>query len=217
MYPQDPSGQEPQQGGPYPSQGWQQPPQGWQQPPQKRKAWPWVLLGCGVSALLVLVLGVACVAVVSSGSPEETSGADPGEGSEGGTGEAEETVGMGEPGTVGQWEVTVDDIETSTTYGDEFSTEEAQGEFKLVSLTVENIGEEATTFDESGVYLIEDDGNRHSSTTTLAEDSLFLEQINPGNEVSGTAVVDVPEGTEIDSVEIEDIGSLEGPLVIEMP
>lgn len=75
------------------------------------------------------------------------------------------------------------------TRGDEFSMEEAQGEFKFVSLTVENTGEEATMFDELGVYLAGEDGNRHSSSTTLTEDSLFLEQINLENEVSGTRCV----------------------------
>lgn len=209
MYPQDPSGQEPQQGGPYPSQGWGR------QPPQERKAWPWVLLGCGVSALIVLLLGIGCTVAVLSGGTEGTSGTESGEGTDGGAGEADETVGMGEPGTIGQWEAMVDNIDTSSTHGDEFSMEEAQGEFKLIALTVENIGDEATYFDESGVYLVGEDGNRHSSSMTLTDDSLFLEQINPGNEVSGTVVVDVPEGTGLDSVEIEDTGSSEGPLVIE--
>ncbi|MFD3687348.1 DUF4352 domain-containing protein [Nocardiopsis sp. NPDC058631] len=187
----------------------QQPPPGQPPPPQRRKAWPWVLLGCGAAALLIIVLAVACTMAVFSGGP---AGEEPAGGEE----EAEETVGMGEPGTVGQWQVTVEGIETAATYGDEFSEEEAQGEFAIVDLTVENTGNEATTFDDSAIRLIDDEGNTHSSEGSVGDDALFLEQINPGNEVSGSAAVDVPEGTEITAVEVTDVWSSEGPLLVQV-
>ncbi|WP_433701394.1 DUF4352 domain-containing protein [Nocardiopsis sp. CA-288880] len=196
MYEQPPGGPQ------YP----QQPPPGQPPPPQKRRAWPWVLLGCGGAALLVIILGVACTVSLFAGGAGQETADDAGEA---------ESVGMGEPGTVGQWEVTVNGIETAATYGDEFSQETAQGEYAIVDLTVKNTGTEATIFDSSAISLVDSEGNTHSSSGSLTADSLFLEQINPGNEVSGSAAVDVPKGTEITEVEVTDTLSTEGPLVVE--
>lgn len=208
MYGEPPSGpQYPQ----YP----QQPPYG-QQPPRRRKAWPWVLLGCGGAVLLVVVLGVACTSALLSGAPESaetTTGQQEGAG-EAGDGDGAESVGVGEPGTVGQWQVTVNGIETAVAYGSEFAQEQAQGEFRIVNMTVENTGNEATFFDSSAVTLVDAEGNTYASSTMLEDDSLFLEQINPGNQAVGEAVFDVPEGTEITEVRVEDALSSEGPLVV---
>ncbi|WP_019610675.1 DUF4352 domain-containing protein [Nocardiopsis sp. CNS-639] len=194
---------EPPNGPQYPRQ-----PSYGQQPPRGRRAWPWVLLGCGAAALLVLVLAIACSAVLFSGGDSERE--QPGGETEEG---AAESVSMGEPGTVGQWRVVVDGIETTSSHGGEHTTEQAQGEFKVVDVTVENTGDRATVFDSSAVSLIDAEGNTYSSST-LVDDAPFLEQINPGNRISGSAVFDVPEGTEITEVRVEDLFSLEEPLVI---
>ncbi|MFL1380224.1 MULTISPECIES: DUF4352 domain-containing protein [unclassified Nocardiopsis] len=191
MYQQPPGG---------PQQPWQQ-----GQPPPRKKKWPWVLLGCGIAALLVIVLAVACTGAFFSaftGTSEDGSG-------ESGTAQ-EASVGLGEPVDLGQWRVTVESVETETNY-DETSP---QGEFKVVALTVENIGTESTTFDSGALSLIDADGNTHSSSASVSDDSLFLEQINPGNQTSGTAVFDVPEGTEITAVEVQDTFSFEDPVTI---
>ncbi|MFE6307402.1 DUF4352 domain-containing protein [Nocardiopsis sp. NPDC057823] len=164
-----------------------------------------MLLGCGIAALLVIILAVACTGAFFSaftGPAEDTSG----------DGAQETSVGLGEPADLGQWRVTIESIETASSY-EETSP---QGEFKLVALTVENIGTESTTFDSSALSLIDADGNTHSASTTGSEDSLFLEQINPGNQKSGTAVFDVPEGTEITAVEIQDAFSMEEPVTVQV-
>jgi len=159
-----------------------------------------VLLGCGGAALLVLILGVACTVALFAGGPvEEESG---------------ESVGMGEPGTVGQWVVTVTDVEEAATSGDA-PEEEAQGEFVLVNVTVENSGTEAAVFDDSAVSLIDADGNTYSSSGT-GDDPLFGEQIDPGDQVSGSVTVDVPEGAEITAVEVRNAQSGEGPLLVQL-
>ncbi|GAA3738658.1 DUF4352 domain-containing protein [Salinactinospora qingdaonensis] len=180
------------------------------QQPQKKNWWLWGCLGCGGLAVVILIVAVAFIAVLSGGDSGDSGPADGGGRSE----EAGNTVTMGEAGTVGDWTVTVTGIETTATYGDEFSEETAQGEFKVVSLTVRNTGDEATSFDFSAVKLLDADGKEYSSQTTLGESELFLEQINPGNEVSGEVPVDVPEGTEITSVLIEDVWSLSEPLTV---
>ncbi|WP_083936262.1 DUF4352 domain-containing protein [Nocardiopsis ganjiahuensis] len=181
--------------------------------PGKRKKWPWILL-----AVFVLLMGMfAC----SAGGGEDTETASGGGEEKAGTEEAAEeestqALGIGEAGQVGDWRVTVNGTETAPTMGDEYFEEQAQGEFVIVDLTVENDGSEATTFDDSALFLIDADGNRHSATTSLSDDAFFLEQINPGNRATGTAAFDVPEGTEAVALEVEDIWSFEEPIEISL-
>jgi len=194
------------------------------------RGWLYGCLGCGGALLLLLVVLVGCGALLaggeggssgSSGGGKAENEDKAGDGSGGSSEEpAEEepgAIGMGETGTVADWTVTVEGIETAATYGDQFMEETAQGEFKIVSLTVANEGDEATYFDTSAVSLRDADGKEYSSQTTLSESDLFLEQINPGNSASGEAVVDVPAGTEITQVVIEDAWSFTSePLVVEV-
>lgn len=181
----------------------------------RSRSWPWVLLGCGGAALLVLLLMAACTMVVfSGGSGSEGSGDD--SAGEDGAGESEAEVGIGEAGTIGQWQVTVESVETAPTYEGAFGQEQAQGEFWLVELTVENTGNESTTFDDSNLTLVGVDDANFSADALVADDSLFLEQINPGNRVTGTAVFDAPEGTDMSALEVEDLLSMAEPLEISL-
>ncbi|GAA1085341.1 DUF4352 domain-containing protein [Nocardiopsis metallicus] len=181
--------------------------------PRKRRKWPWILL-----AVFVLIVGMfACTAgggqeaETTSGAGENTTGAE--------TEEADEESGdfaMGEAAQLGDWVVTVHGTETAATYGEEFFEEQAQGEFVIVDMTVENGGSESTTFDDSALSLIDADGNSHSAGVVLGADSFFLQQINPGNQASGEAVFDVPEGTEPVALEVDDVWSFDDPIRIQL-
>ncbi|MFC4563287.1 DUF4352 domain-containing protein [Nocardiopsis mangrovi] len=166
-------------------------------------------------------MGVGCVAVIGSnvdappepgGSGEQAADDSAEPAAEEDTDGGDALIPLGEPGTVDDWTVTVAGMETTSVYGDEFLEETAQGEFRVISLTVENTGSEATYFDSSAVKLVDANGSEYSSQTVLGGDDLFLEQINPGNSVSGEAVVDVPEGTEVAEVVVEDVWSFSDPL-----
>ncbi|MFD3687349.1 DUF4352 domain-containing protein [Nocardiopsis sp. NPDC058631] len=204
-----------------PPGGPQYPPYG--QPPQ-RTAWPWVLLGCAGGVVFMVLLFVGCTVVLLSDGPDPvrtTADDDPGGASEEPSGEdegateEEPTVGIGEPGDAGQWEVTVDGISSSSVHSDGYLEEQAQGEFQLLDLTVENISDEAGFFDEADLTLVDDNGNSHAATSSLgAEGSLFYEQVNPGNQVTGVAVFDVPEGTDPATLEVRTDTS--GPLEISL-
>ncbi|HJE58797.1 MAG TPA: DUF4352 domain-containing protein [Nocardiopsis listeri] len=130
--------------------------------------------------------------------------------------ESVETVGVGEPGEVGGWIVTVNGTETAGVVGDGYSQEQAQGEFVIVDVTVENSGTEATYFDETALSLIDADGNEHSAGYVPGDEDFFVEQINPGNRSSGRAAFDVPEGTEPVALQVEDMLSFEDPLEIRL-
>ena len=216
-------GQQPYGPPQYGQQQYGQPPYGYPPygPPQaapvrKRKKWPWFLL-----AAILLVLGMfACTAVV--GEEAETA---PGN-AEGDSEAAEETaeeapeeaesVGIGDTGEVGDWMVTVHGTETAATFSDEFFEEQAQGEFVIVEMTVENSGSEATYFDETALSLTDAEGNSHSTSTTLIDETFFLEQINPGNQVTGQAAFDVPEGTDAVTLEVTDTWGFGYPVEIRL-
>ncbi|WP_307851234.1 DUF4352 domain-containing protein [Nocardiopsis sp. MG754419] len=139
-----------------------------------------------------------------------------GEGGAGTQEERTEDVAVGEVGTVGQWEVTVESVETTDTFDDGGTEQVPQGEFLVVTMTVLNSGDEATIFDESGVTVVDSDGNTHMASGQTGEQSLFLEQINPGNSVTGEVVFDVPEGTDATTLQVEDVISLEDTLKVRL-
>ncbi|WP_304454838.1 DUF4190 domain-containing protein [Nocardiopsis sp. YSL2] len=156
------------------------------------------LWGIVLSGFSLFVLVVAGVFVLSAES--EPAG---------------QTVAVGEAGSTGDWEVTVVDIQTRTSYTDEFDlTEYPQGEFQVIQMEVSNQGTEATVFDASeAVTLHDSEGNAHSVDFTLLGDFVYTD-INPGNSLSGEVVVDVPEGTEVSELEVVDPSTLDDPLTV---
>ncbi|GAA1468061.1 DUF4352 domain-containing protein [Nocardiopsis exhalans] len=216
---------------PYGPQQFQQSPYGQQQyvppqygpppqavAPQKRRKWPWVLL-----AVFVLIVGMIVAnngggqeAETTSASEENATGAETEEAAEEEPAEESGDFAMGEAAQLGDWMVTVNGTETAASYGEEFFEEQAQGEFVIVDMTVENGGSESTTFDDSALSLIDSDGNSHAASTLLGADTFFLQQINPGNQASGEALFDVPEGTEPVALEVEDTWSFDEPIRIQL-
>lgn len=93
--------------------------------------------------------------------------------------------------------------------GDGFLESTAQGEYCLVDVTVKNIGDEARTFtggsqkafDGKGVEY-SNDGGAELGVNSGAQ--TFLEEVNPGNTVTGTLVLDVPSGTKLTTLELHD-------------
>ena len=85
---------------------------------------------------------------------------------------------------------------------------EAQGQYCLVSVQVENIGEEAQSFFGSNQYLYDEEGRQFSADDEAAiylENSQSLyEEINPGNSVQGTVVFDIPKNATPARIELHD-------------
>lgn len=93
--------------------------------------------------------------------------------------------------------------------GDQYFGRTAQGQFVLVYVAVDNIGNEARTFDSGSQKLKDMKGREFSADgeATIAmgdESKAFLEDINPGNGVHGILVFDVPKGIELKSLELHD-------------
>jgi hypothetical protein len=118
--------------------------------------------------------------------------------------------GMGDPVRDGKFEFTVTKLDCSKSrVGSEFLNETAQGKFCIISVTVKNIGKEAQTFDGSSQKAYDADGTEFSNDTGAEiyanEGSpTFLQEINPGNQVKGKLIFDVPKSTKLTSIELHD-------------
>lgn len=118
-------------------------------------------------------------------------------------------AGLGDPVRDGKLEFTVTKIETGVAeIGDEFFGKKAQGQFLLVHVKVENIGDEAQTFFGENVTALDADKREFSADTEAAiyldESNSFVNEINPGNTAEGIVVFDVSKDTKITTLELHD-------------
>ncbi|MGW7052000.1 DUF4352 domain-containing protein [Streptomyces sp. NPDC054887] len=116
--------------------------------------------------------------------------------------------GIGDPVRDGKFEFTVDKVVPGVDeIGDEIG-DKPQGQFILVCMTVENIGDEAQLFDGSAQKLFDAKDREFSADTGAAlyleESESFLNEINPGNKVEGIVVFDVPKNVEPVKIELHD-------------
>ncbi|GIF04218.1 DUF4352 domain-containing protein [Actinoplanes siamensis] len=186
--------------------------------PPKKKKWPWFAAGGGVLALL------ACIGAFSGGDTTETAAtgndeavvaeaADkPAESKAAGPAatKAPAKPGIGDPVRDGKLEFTITKMSCGkTTVGSEYLNKKAQGQFCLISLTVKNIGKEAQTFAGSVQKAYDAKGTEFSNDTAAeiyanADAQTFLNDINPGNAVTGNLIFDVPKSTKLTRIELHD-------------
>lgn len=149
----------------------------------------------------------------AEGSAEaEDSSADEDEASsdEGEESEDVEVASLGEPVVVGDWEITVVSVgERTAQVGDEFLSTEAQGEFLPVEVTLTNNGSSAENFFASDFVVIDADDREfsYSSDASLYSGDAglsILDEVNPGNTLSGYLYFDVAETADIQKVHIND-------------
>ncbi len=184
--------------GPPPQHPASGPPAGHYPPPQapkKRKKWPWIVAG----VLLAGILGCVGVFTLFLGGAAKVAGEldDNGKGKNAAAGQ------MGQPIKDGKFEFTVTGIKCGVDrVGPAEFGEKAQGEFCLVDVSVKNVGDTAEVFldasqkayDAKGTEFTVDSG---AATWANKDYSTFLETINPGNQVKGKLVFDVPAGTKL--------------------
>ncbi|MEY9214048.1 DUF4352 domain-containing protein [Thermobifida halotolerans] len=198
-------------------------PQAPQPQPRKSRGCLWAaLIALGLFMLFGFVGCVALVASVDTGSSDSgqsASSSDDSENAEDGGGdesaeteedsEGEAEAGVGDTVEDGAFAFTVTDVETGvSSIGDSFLAEEAQGQYVIVHVTVENIGDQAQMFDGSNQKLFDADGKEYSNDSSaeiaLDNSDAFLTDINPGNKVDAQVVFDIPEGVEPASIELHD-------------
>jgi hypothetical protein len=118
-------------------------------------------------------------------------------------------------GRDGQFEFSVVEVETGVTEVNQLPDNEfwegetAQGEYVLVTIEVENIGDSARTFSDFNQYAFDADDRRYEADTQAGWEAnggtdVWLTDINPGNSVTGILVFDVSTGTELVKLELHD-------------
>ncbi len=199
------NGQPQQTGQPQPSQQTTK-----RKKPLWKRWWFWLL---AVIALIVIIssagggddTGDDAVASAESGTSDEsdasTSDEEAAKTEDEAPAEAEAAseYGIGDAVATGDWEVTVNNVESGVSeLGDEYFGTTAQGQFILVEMSVANTGSEPSFFFEGDVSLQDADGNTYSPDSEAGiyaatdNDIMLLEEINPGNTATGVIVYDVP-------------------------
>lgn len=85
---------------------------------------------------------------------------------------------------------------------------EAQGEFIIVTLSVQNIGDEPQAYFGSNQKLIDTSGREYGSDSEASmwmnQEGGIMSDINPGNSIQVRAAFDVPPGTQPAELELHD-------------
>ncbi|MGC4835206.1 DUF4352 domain-containing protein [Micromonospora vinacea] len=120
------------------------------------------------------------------------------------------TAKVGEAARDGKFEFTVKSAKCGVAkIGTDVIGAKAQGQFCLVTLNVKNIGKEAQLFDGSSQKAYAADGTEYSADTGAAiyankNAETFLNDINPGNQVTGVVVFDIPKNVKLTKLELHD-------------
>lgn len=176
---------------------------------KKRAKWPW-LVGALV-AIIAIAIGTNTGSDTSNGSADTLAGTNQ---------QDSGAATIGQPARDGKFEFVITDISRTKTIGDEYLNTTAQGEFVIVHLTVKNIGSEPQLLSDSEQYLYDAKDNKYSADSEAGiylsgdgSDSVWLEEINPGNTVKGKIAFDMPTGAKPVKAELHDSAFSEGVAV----
>jgi len=120
---------------------------------------------------------------------------------------------IGDPVRDGKLEFTVNSVDCGRKHVGGTYGETAQGQFCLVALTVQNIGTESQTFNAGDQIAYDMAGNQITADSMASSESTFLEDINPGNQVTGVVAFDIPVAQTLSSLELHDSMFSEGVTV----
>ncbi|MCG7607961.1 MULTISPECIES: DUF4352 domain-containing protein [Mycobacterium] len=121
------------------------------------------------------------------------------------------TAGLNTPVRDGKFEFVVKTVQPGLTeIGDNpYLREKAQGQFVIVTLSVQNIGDRAQGFSPSNQKLIDTQGRSFESDSSAQialgdSDIPVWDDINPGNAVDVSLVYDMPAGAAPARIELHD-------------
>lgn len=116
---------------------------------------------------------------------------------------------MNQPVRDGKFEFVVSGMDcTKTKVGDQYLNKTAQGKFCIVALSVKNVGDQAQTFSDFDQKAKDAQGRTLDADSTagiyLKESNSWLNKINPGNQVKGSIVFDVPKDGTLTELTLHD-------------
>ncbi|TFJ93154.1 DUF4352 domain-containing protein [Lentibacillus salicampi] len=170
----------------------------------------------GIIAIIVIISIASGGGETDTASTNGSNNDSANENKEDSSGEekTEKLPGIGEAVEVGAMTYTINEKTTAKEVGPSVAPETASGKYIVLDITAVNNGNEAVTIDGSyfkikqGEKTFEAD-SMASTTANQNEDgtiknSFFMEQLNPGSELSGKVVFDVsPDVAGADNLKVE--------------
>ena len=182
------------------------------QPPPRKKKRHWVrniFLGLAGFIVLIVIISLA-VNGGSNGTPAAGGGAAPANA----VPAAPQVAKIGTPVRDGKFQFTVTSVSHAKSVGDTADGfgDTAQGEYTILHVTVTNIGSQSQTLDDSSQYVYDASGRKYDASTSAdidlnsasGSDSVFFNDINPGNTVRGELAFDMPAGLKVVKAELHD-------------
>jgi hypothetical protein len=160
-----------------------------------------VILGLSVAAAVALACGAGGGDDAPNGSGTPATG--------GNDQPAEKVAKIGQPARDGKFEFVVKQVKCGVSKVGGDLGETAQGQFCLVTVNVKNIGKEAQMFSDGNQKAFAANGTEYSADTAAAiyankNAETFLNEINPGNQVTGVLVFDIPKNVKLTKLELHD-------------
>ncbi|GIL31721.1 Mpr protein [Actinocatenispora comari] len=178
--------------------------------PKKRKTGRIVLFSI-LGAMVLLCGGIVTVIASSFGGSSGDTGSSSAQNQAQTQQNAKKpTAKLGTPVRDGNFEFVVQKVKCGVPHiGSADFGKSAQGQFCLVTMTVQNIKSEPQTFDSSNQYAYDKQGSKLDADSDAdmylnQVDSTFLNDINPGNKVTGTIAFDIPQKSSISTFELHD-------------
>lgn len=162
-----------------------------------------------MTVLALITAGLVALGC-GAGATDDASGANSGSGDSDKSDEKATVAKVGEPARDGKFEFTVKSTKCGVgKVGSDLLGATAQGQFCLITLNVKNIGKEAQLFDGSSQKAYAADGTEYSADSEAAlyankKAETFLNEINPGNQVTGVVVFDIPKKVKLTKLELHD-------------
>lgn len=174
-----------------------------------------------ITVILVLVILGIIGGAASGGSKNSTTASKSSTGST--TTAAAAMPRLNQPANDGKFQFTVTGIQCgkpSVSSPDGYITKTAQGQYCIVNVTANNIGDQSQTLDSTSQYLYDSSNKKYSSDSEATidvspTDNTFFNPINPGNTVNGTIVFDIPKGVTPTVAELHD-SSLSGGVKVSL-
>lgn len=126
--------------------------------------------------------------------------------------------GLGETVSDGKFSFAVWKVKCGhTSVGSGFMVEKASGQFCIIDISVKNTGDEAQTLFSSNQKVIDDQGREFQTADTammaMDQTDLWLKEINPGLQINGQLVFDMPLDAKPVKIELHDSAFSGGALV----
>ena len=152
----------------------------------------------GIIFVGLIILGV--IANLSDGNKTTTQNQNAEKTSTTSTSKQEKVYGLNDVVQDEELAFTVTGVEKADTLGNQFTNKNAQGQFYIITVKIENKGNKTTTFDSSMAQVIDSQGREFERSIEgqtakgMAQGNvdLFLQQIQPSLSVTGDLVFDLP-------------------------